>query len=250
MSVNIEHLWSPTLEEAAPAWNMFFMNRGMVEALLKSYPEQVVNVLNRGRQVTTWQWSTTAAAVKVHEMCGVAMVAATFTPYLEAFMYSVALAAQVEPGPVELTTTQAQVSFQLAKLWTSGAAPTTETGVPPSNGNGPAESTQKLSWETVKEDLPDDLALVMQKIAKNELRIDAKAILEQLPNWTGLKERGEQNPRDPHNKEDRTLRSVQNRVLGLCRVYPVLHNALTQFDDENLLALGQQFWGLTLNAGQ
>ena len=95
MSFNIENLWSSEESEAAPAWNYFFMNKEAVVALLRGYPAKVMDARHRGRAITSWQWSTTAAAVKVNEMVGVAMVASTFTPYLEAFLYSVALAAKV-----------------------------------------------------------------------------------------------------------------------------------------------------------
>ena len=61
-----------------------------------------------------------------------------------------------------------------------------------------------------------------------------------------MKDRAELNKHrdDGKAKQDKLLRQLQQRVLSLQRVYPCLHAAL---QDEELAALGQQFWWLLLD---
>ena len=61
-------------------------------------------------------WINTRIAVQLEALCGVPFVAASFSEYNTAFLYSLALTAQVDLNVV-LSEKQAEVSFALARTW-------------------------------------------------------------------------------------------------------------------------------------
>ena len=83
----------------------------------------------------------------------------------------------------------------------------------------------------------------MTRINDNSLRMEPKQVLEQLPLWSDLKHVADNNNYrdDKAQREDKVLRGVQQKLLGLMRIYPVLH---TYVMDDDLQVLSQQFWGL------
>ena len=67
-------------------------------------------------------WTTTKCAGLVERLSGIAMVAATTAEYTAAFLYSLALASEVDPGgQFTLSDRQAEVAFRLAKVWRTAA---------------------------------------------------------------------------------------------------------------------------------
>ncbi len=66
-------------------------------------------------------WTTTRCAVRVERLTGAAMVATT-DEYNAAFLYSIALGCEVDPGGLfSLSDRQAEVSFKLCKKWRTEA---------------------------------------------------------------------------------------------------------------------------------
>ena len=66
-------------------------------------------------------WTTTRCAVTTERLTGVAMVCATSADYNKTYLYSLALAAEVDPrGSFSLSDKQAEVAFKMAKLWKKG----------------------------------------------------------------------------------------------------------------------------------
>ena len=59
-------------------------------------PEKVVDILTRSQQWAGTTWGTTRAARGVHALTGLAMVAGDVAEYLAAFLYSLALAKDVD----------------------------------------------------------------------------------------------------------------------------------------------------------
>ena len=63
------------------------------------------------------QWTTTRCAVKLQGLTGLALVCMDSKKYNDIWCYSLALAGEVDPGPVELSDRAAEASFELAKVW-------------------------------------------------------------------------------------------------------------------------------------
>lgn len=95
------------------------------------------------------------------------------------------------------------------------------------------------------EALPEDLDHVLKRFLAGHLQVDARALLEALPRWQGLKEKAEQNNhrQDATSRTDKVLRQVQQKVLGLMKVYVALHQGLDMGEPQEL---GQQFFALLL----
>ena len=109
------------------------------------------------------------------------------------------------------------------------------------------EEEEALPWEEQLEELPADLRQVLNRLSAGTLVLDARSLMEQVPHWAGLKPKPEVNNhrQDQHKKLDRVLRTLQQKVLSLMRVYPVLHHHIKDDQEEGeVLALGQQFWAL------
>ena len=252
MTSMVDKLTSIEESEAAGAWNEFFLNTEAVRSLMNT-PERVPEVLLRGRSITNWNGTAIRAAVQIEALTGEALVSADLKDYIDCFLYSLALAAEVDPGPVHLSDRQASVSFALAHVWResrrrrpAGGPQPTELGFPdnPVGEDGDKEASP-LPWEQQKEDLPQDLYQVTARFAAGDLKAFAKAILDSVPYWNSVKARAEENNHreDGRNKSDRVLRTLQQRVLSLQRVYPCLHAGL---QEEDLRGLGQQFWWLLM----
>ena len=218
------------------------------------------------------RWTTTRCAVTVEQLCGEAMVAAGTAAYNTAFLYSLALASETDPGThFELSDKQAVVAFRLAKAWktrrplaaaggpehadppgdTAGAA---AGGVAGLGAQGPAkmdkdeeteDEASPLPWEDSREDLPADLQQVSARFTSGTLSMEPRQWLEELPRWDGVKDKPELNNHrtDKEKVQDRVLRSLQAKVLGLQRVYPCLHSCIEDPDGKEL---GQKFWALLM----
>ncbi len=64
---------------------------------------------------------TTRCAVTTERLTGVAMVCTTSSNFNKTYLYSLALAAEVDPGgSFSLSDKQAEVAFKMAKLWKKG----------------------------------------------------------------------------------------------------------------------------------
>ena len=102
------------------------------------------------------------------------------------------------------------------------------------------EYQEPLDWEEAREALPGDLERVLARQVSGTLQVDLRQLFDSLPRFAGIKDRPEVNNhrQDSQSKMDRTLRGVQQRVLSLLRMYPVIHSELAQ---EKVL-LGQQFF--------
>ena len=210
------------------------------------------------------------------------MVAATTAEYTSAVLYSFALASEVDPGgQFTLSDRQAEVAFRLANVWrtaagrqaasVSGSCPGGAEGgaegevqrgaggagggpgVPGPGENSEADSEAEddekwewgpLPWELTGEPLPQDLMAVLQRTASGQLVVDAKSLMDSMPKWAELKVRAENNNHrsDSAKTVDRLLKNTQQKVLGLLRVFPVLHCNMP----EDIIPLSQQFWALLL----
>jgi len=112
-------------EDAAALQNMMnemFLDVPTTLAIVSSSREQVVNFLAKALQVVP-NWTVTRCAVLVERLTGAAMVAGSPKEYAWAWLYSVALCAEVDPGAVTLSDRQADIAFKLAHCWRRGGAP-------------------------------------------------------------------------------------------------------------------------------
>jgi len=248
---------------ATNMWNEMFLSKEVAVALVHN-PSLVGGLITKAFNLVL-PWTTTRCAVLVERLCGIAMVAATTAEYTSAVLYSFALASEVDPGgQFTLSDRQAEVAFRLAKVWRTAAGKQAATvsgscpggaeggaegevqrgaggaggvpGVPGPGENSEADSEAEddekgewgpLPWELTGEPLPQDLMAVLQRTASGQLESPG----------------GENNHRSDSAKTvDRLLKNTQQKVLGLLRVFPVLHCNMP----EDIIPLSQQFWALLL----
>ena len=248
-------------EELQPAWELFFLNKKAVAEALERPRDDISALLAKGALVNQTQHTTTSIAKRLQQLVGTVYVAGAWQDYNVAFMYSVALAAEVDPGLVQLTERQAEVAFALADCWcTSTSTPpgaaaglrggatdmATDNDVGAQATNEEEEEGAPLSWEDSREPLPTDLSQVSVRHAAGLLQVDARAWLEEMPRWQGMKDRPEVNNHrgDKEKQLDKVLRGLQAKVLGLQRMFPCLHS---EVESEEGQVLGQKFWALLLD---
>ena len=249
-------LQAATEEELEQLWSTFFLNVEAARAALARPVDELTSLLAKGAEVTKSPWTNTRIAVKLEALCGVPYVATTFKAYNEAFLYSLALAAQVDLN-VALTEKQAEVSFALARQWRQGGAggprraAVTDERMSGAEEDAHAtdredeeeeEDVEPLEWEDQRQQLPGDLEKVLARQQSGSLQVDLRQLFESLPKFYGLADKAPQNNyrQDSGSKVDKVLRSAQQKVLNLQRLYACLHTGLSA---ENA-ALGQQFFFL------
>ena len=237
----------------------FFFDDGIALAMLHLDKTIVLEFLKRLVTMRP-QWTPTRCAVQLEALTEKTMAAASSEHYMSAWIYALALLAEVDPGTVQLTDRQVEVAFALAKQVKKNAATAGQEAKPAAaGGHQDAEMKEDedhddddddgevapLDWEPQLEDLPNDLQQVLARHTAGTLTLDARALMEDLPVWANLKAKAETNNHkaDASSRYDRTLRSTQQKVLGLQRCYAALH---TYVHDEDGKTLGQQFWALLL----
>ena len=237
----------------------WFFDDGIALAMLHLDKTIVLEFLKRLVTMRP-QWTPTRCAVQLEALTEKTMAAASSEHYLSAWIYALALLAEVDPGSVQLTDRQVEVAFALAKKVKKNAATAGQEAKPAAaGGHQDAEMKEDedhddddddgevapLDWEPQLEDLPNDLQQVLARHTAGTLTLDARALMEDLPVWANLKAKAETNNHkaDASSRYDRTLRSTQQKVLGLQRCYAALH---TYVHDEDGKTLGQQFWALLL----
>ena len=117
-------------EELQPAWELFFLNRKAAAKALERPRDDISTLLAKGALVNQTLHKTTSKAKRLQQLVGTVYVAGAWQDYNVAFMYSVALAAEVDPGLVQLSERQAEVAFALAVCWF------TSTSTPPGSAAG------------------------------------------------------------------------------------------------------------------
>jgi hypothetical protein len=102
-----------------------------------------------------------------------------------------------------------------------------------------------LPWEVPKEELPEDLALVLARMQSGTLQEDARILMEMLPNWKGINNRAEinNNRLDSSRLMDKTLKTLQKKVLGLIKMFPMIHSVV---ECDETRQVSQQFFALVL----
>ena len=230
------------------SWEEFFLNEAATAEFLKTTPPEVVlQVCNAGQQWGGAGWDTTRCARQVRALTGLAMVRPAIDEYRSAFLYSLCLVANVNLPSLELREAPAEVAFRLADRWQGkGAAP---TGKEEREEEQQEEQVEEpFLWESHVEALPSDLARLLQRATAGE-RLDVKQLLEVLPTFAGLKVRAEENNYrgDGKSQSDRWLKSLQQKILNLLRIYVAIHTTIAEGGSPELVAASQQLFLYVLN---
>ena len=210
------------------AWEQFFLNEtASVEFLRTTPPEVVLQVCNAGQTWAGNGWDTTRCSKQVRALTGLAMVRPRVGEYLHAFLYSLCLCSGVDLPALELNDQGAEVAFRLADLWQGHhVAAEGESEVRATMDK--EEQDEPFLWEAPVEPLPTDLARLVERAAGGE-RLQVGTLLEQLPQFQGLKHRAEDNNHrsDRLSAADKFLKSAQQKVLNTLRVCTAIHIALS-----------------------
>ncbi len=88
----------------------------------------------------------------------------------------------------------------------------------------------------------------IEAIFRHGLQVKAKEILDCCPKWSGLKTKAEDNnyKNDGTRIMDRKLKMLQQKLLGLMKIYAIIHINLN--NNEEVQQLGQKYFALLLEA--
>ena len=261
----LEALLNPESMEFSETWSTLFFNVEGVCRLVSHSKDPAIGtrLLGAGAKWEGAGWTTGRASRAVYAATGVAMVDEHLKDYLESFLFALSLAYNIDIPKLQLKAQAATAALSFADRVQqqdegqrgdqrlpqrlSQRSPGVENDVTqekPETKDG-KEELEPMPWESQKEDLPEDLLQVMQRHLQGSLQLEARSLLEQMPVWKLVKERSEVNNhrQDSMRQQDKILKGLQQKVLGLMRIYPLLHSAIG--DEENVL-LGQMFFGLLL----
>jgi hypothetical protein len=184
------------------------------------------------------------------------MVASSLDVYLNAFLYSLVLAAGATVPLAELTGKASDVAFLLYERWTDGRRGRPAVAVSGANwdSRAPEEEAEEeeglvFAWQVSEEPLPPDLAAILAQAVSGGLKLDLKGLLEQLPVWQGIKARPEENNHRQDGKSafDKTLKAAQQKWVTLLRMHAALHSTLADAPQE-IVSLSQQIFAYGLLA--
>ena len=164
-----EKLSNPRDEEFQEAWKKFFYNTPLVHQVLGDAPSPAAmkELIHAGLQWAGGGWTTTSASRRLHELTGVALVSQQFDDYLGGFLFSLALATDVEIPSVHLESKAADAAFALAGLWGQRNEEMTldpQTKQKPArSGEEEKEAAEVFAWDEWEEPLPHRLAQLWQR---------------------------------------------------------------------------------------
>ena len=161
------------------------------------------------------------------------MVTTDFQKYLNSYLFSIALVSGVEVPALELTERGSEVAFTLADLWQSHLDGTASAS--PGLAGMPRNSTREqeedeeptLPWETPQVPLEAELQRCLKRVDSGE-KFPARQMLDDIPVYSGLKARAEENNhgQDGKSMQDKMLKALQQRMLNAARVLATLYPAL------------------------
>ena len=261
-------LLNPEAMDFGERWSDIFFSVEGVCRLVAHTKDAAIGAQLLGAGVK-WEgagWTTGRASRTVFGATGIAMVEEHLKDYLESFLFALSLAYNIDIPKLQLKAQAATAALNFAeRVQQRGEDVTGSQRVPQRaeqqerlTQDQPGVVTQEaevkdtkdgelepMPWEAQKEDLPEDLCLVMQRHNQGQLQLEARALLEQMPVWKLVKERAEVNNhrQDGMRQQDRLLKGLQQKCLGLLRIYPVIHASI---GEEDTTHLGQMFFGLLL----
>ena len=138
------------------AWKDLFLNPRAVKKLLSETSQEVLHlVLQAGQNWEGGGWDSTKCAKTLRQLTGVALVSPRAVDYVNAFLYSLVLAANLDVTLAELSDKCADVAFHLSDLWCAtgegGGMQEDNEGRP---GAGDMESADADDDEDEEERLP------------------------------------------------------------------------------------------------
>jgi len=138
---------------ALAIYQQCFLNKDVVTVLLEQ-PQEIPKFIARGAGLVL-SYTTTLCAVRVKKLTNISYVAPAAKEYNDAFLYSIALAGQVDPGQVVLGDRQGEVAFALCDVWSAAAGrpllsaePRTTAEVPQPAAEGVPGAAMLLDAET------------------------------------------------------------------------------------------------------
>ena len=87
-----------------------------VRGVLNRSKDEILSLLAKGETVLQFPWTNASIAFKLQKLTGITFVASSWPTYNHSFLYSLALAAEVDMN-VTLTEKQAEAAFALASVW-------------------------------------------------------------------------------------------------------------------------------------
>lgn len=274
--MSLDEFINGTEEVRIKLWNEWFLNEDFARHITCEGKTHLVEVLQLGMHIPL-NWTTTRCAVRLKNLTNVALVLANTSNYNHCWLYSLALAGEVDPGAVELADQAANVSFELAARWCGATAAGGPHDAGPTRGEekAQAQAPQKnqeqdedmdggqdapLSWEEVSLPLPDVLQHILQRYSDGELELNVAQILKELPRFEGLKKRAEQNNHrsDGLKQLDKVLKMSQNKILGVLRILTAAYAEVEALQEKmagkaeledwsDALTLLQQSWACMLD---
>ena len=168
-------------------WTEMFLEEAVSLALSAADNKEVVVEFLKKAVALQPTWTPTKCAVRIENLTGTTMAAASSLEYSAAYVYSLALLCEVDPVVLNLTDKQVEVAFKLAKHWKSlgkrvaaaggpGGAGGAGGGVAGGGAGSTAQATHTdeegsikgsepgpMEWEDTPEPLEEDLAQVLDR---------------------------------------------------------------------------------------
>ena len=181
----IQQLCEVDSEAGKAAWNQFYCDVDLVRMVTSSIStEQASQLLDEGARWLGEGLNTSKASRRLYEASSVAMVAAEFKSYKEAFLFSLALTWGIEIPTFSLTDKASEAAFALSQAYWDYTEE--ELAQDPARAQGREEEEAErlvLPWEDKEEEPPAELAFIRQEVQQGRRCLDIMQALEGIPRF-------------------------------------------------------------------
>jgi hypothetical protein len=236
LSGRTRDVWLSTLTqedhlEHTKSWEDFMFNLDVL-ALLGQNVDKMMSqaILAAGLKYGGAGWTSGRASRRLYELSQVALVSASWTDYLNCWLFALSLYWDLDLPLVDLQDRVAEAGFALVGLLTDPdeGAPhqqTAETMEEDENTEGECS----FPWDEEVRPLPKEFGELWRRAASGR-RLELRTVLQEVPKFSVLPDRAPANNIRDHSKRgsDRGLRTLQQQCLHVARMLAATADGIIQ----------------------
>ena len=207
-------------EHREQAWTSFMFNVDEALQLRNATKDEVLAVLAAGGKFGGTGWSTGKASRTLFGLSGVAVVKSSVQPYINAWLFAIALITQMDLPQFDLDKDVAEAAFAIAAR-VDKVAPTPVPAEPVALDSEDSDDEQvRFGWDEDATELPKELRALWDRAHSGDQRIDVRKLLEEHPRFEGIPNKAAENNLLPEfrKKQDAFLKAVSQQVLNVLRL--------------------------------
>jgi hypothetical protein len=195
-------------------------NMEQAHLLKQAKAEEIMAILAAGSKFTGTGWSTGRASKALYEICSKALVKATIEPYVQVWLYALAIITGVDLPAAELPQELAEAAFAIASACEMKENEDGQEDVSNNLVEDEDAADYKFDWDVPEQELPRELMALWTRAQQGDQKIEIRKLLEAHPPLQHIPPRAPENNLCPEwrKKPDSFLKSVDQQLLNVIRL--------------------------------